>query len=294
MLNFDLFGPQTRTPTTAPDLSVSSSPDTSAGTETGFAQLFNLLSKGAEDALNNGSTIAMREAQTADEGALTALQQQFMDAIGLGPLGENLASMGQVDADINNLQNRFLALLHQDLLQSAAVAAAEPDAIAVSASPTSSGFNNEHEVANNPGLDSLQAPATTEWQSMLDYAFGQNGPDINDGFDALNLLNHIPVVADIYQQSSATQVSVVSDLAGSFLYGGPTGLAYSALDLTVEGITGRSIAQNMWQLGYDLLFSGNAPASGEVNSAPEGAISNVDESITSHAYAFARRHFAAD
>ncbi len=304
MLNFDLFGPQAMAPTTAPDLSVSSSSATSVADEAGFAQWFNLLSNGAPPSASDSSDVDKPEAQTAGEGALNALQQQFMDTMGLGSLGEDLPSMGEVDAGISNLQNRFLAILQHDLMQSAASAAVQPVKMAVPASEpnaslssaptTSSGFNKENEGTNNTVVDAQLTPATTGWHAVLDYAFGQNGPDINDGFDALNLINHIPVVADIYQQSSATQVSVVSDLAGSFLYGGPTGLAYSALDLTVEGITGRSITQNMWQLGYDLLFSGNAPASDEVNSALSGAISKSEKSISSRAYAFARRQFAAD
>ena len=95
---------------------------------------------------------------------------------------------------------------------------------------------------------------TTDSRFVNDLArlsFNEDGIGIEDAFDVLNVLEHIPVVSSIYQSVTEQEnIGVVSQLAGDFLYGGPVGLAYSALNLAVESFTGTSINDAIVEFDY--------------------------------------------
>lgn len=67
------------------------------------------------------------------------------------------------------------------------------------------------------------------------------GLGFEDLIDAVNPLQHLPVVSAVYREASGDGISLPSRLAGAFLFGGPTGLA-GAVALTVfEEVTGDTI-----------------------------------------------------
>ena len=92
--------------------------------------------------------------------------------------------------------------------------------------------------------------------SLSRFSFGENGLDLNDGFDTFNILQHIPIVSAVYQDVSGQDISAVSKLSGGYFYGGPVGLAFSALDLAVEGLSGKSISKSLVNFNYAEMFSG--------------------------------------
>ncbi len=57
--------------------------------------------------------------------------------------------------------------------------------------------------------------------------FNEGGPSFRDVLDAVNPLNHIPIVSTIYQRAVGHQPSTASNLAGGALLGGPIGFMAS-------------------------------------------------------------------
>ncbi|MBX9726842.1 MAG: hypothetical protein K2X09_06215 [Rickettsiales bacterium] len=68
--------------------------------------------------------------------------------------------------------------------------------------------------------------------------FGKDGLTFGDVLDAINPLNHIPIVSDIYSNLVGHKASAGSRLAGGALFGGPIGLVASLATLMFEEGTG--------------------------------------------------------
>jgi hypothetical protein len=76
-------------------------------------------------------------------------------------------------------------------------------------------------------------------------------------FDAVNPLQHLPVVSTVYRAASGDAIGVPARLAGSFLFGGPLGLLAGAATVAFEAVTGGSIVDHATAaLGR---LSGDAP-----------------------------------
>ncbi|WP_416305607.1 hypothetical protein [Neptunicella sp. SCSIO 80796] len=113
-------------------------------------------------------------------------------------------------------------------------------------------------TTENTGLfDSIFSGSGAELlQQANDFSFGEDGFGAKDVFDALNVLNSVPVVSDIYQQTTHSDtVSAFSSIAGSYLLGGPVGLAFAAADVATKEFTGESISANLIDLGMGLFES---------------------------------------
>ncbi|WDE05459.1 hypothetical protein SG34_000465 [Thalassomonas viridans] len=179
--------------------------------------------------------------QTPDMNA--GIQQQILSTLGLnftdsqGLDTDNITSAGSLDA----LQGALLSSLQASLF---------------------SGKTRQAETNGKTGAAAAaeQIAGTGGETSMLDsiaeFSFGDNGLELTDAFDSVNILQHIPVVSGIYQQVTEQDMSAVAKLTGGFLYGGPVGLAVSAADLTLEGITGNSINSTVIDFDYQGLFDG--------------------------------------
>lgn len=66
-----------------------------------------------------------------------------------------------------------------------------------------------------------------------------------DFLDVINPLQHIPIVNGIYRELTGDTIKPVMKLAGGALFGGPIGLGLAALDVTVEGTTGKDTGQHV-------------------------------------------------
>ncbi|MCZ8530674.1 hypothetical protein [Alteromonas sp. PRIM-21] len=113
----------------------------------------------------------------------------------------------------------------------------------------------------------------TLFDTLYTNAFGDDGLNLKDGFDVLNIANHLPVVSDIYEATTSSHTAAAASLAGSFLYGGIGGLMYNAVDLAVENVTGQSISNNLWSMGQAFVSS----SFGKINA--DSASQVLNESV---------------
>ena len=107
-----------------------------------------------------------------------------------------------------------------------------------------------------------ERPAARRPDAVAATAAPDPGLGFEDLIDAVNPLQHLPVVSAVYREASGDGISLPSRLAGAFLFGGPTGLA-GAVALTVfEEITGDTILGHL-----SGLFGGGTEEGG-----PEGRV----------------------
>lgn len=105
--------------------------------------------------------------------------------------------------------------------------------------------------------------------SVMNLSFGEDGLGMEDVFDTVNVLNHIPVVSEIYQNVSEHKVDAFSSLAGGFMMFGPVGLAVSAVDVATEQFTGKSMLSNAFDFAAG-FFSDEATTSTETPAVSQG------------------------
>lgn len=73
--------------------------------------------------------------------------------------------------------------------------------------------------------------------------FGEDGLTFRDVLDAINPLNHIPIVSDILKGATGHQVSSASRLIGGTLMGGPIGFVTALASVIFEDAAGASPAE---------------------------------------------------
>jgi hypothetical protein len=84
--------------------------------------------------------------------------------------------------------------------------------------------------------------------------FSGDMPSFEDVLDAINPLQHLPVVSSIYRSETSDGMSIFSRLIGGMLFGGPIGLLSAAVNAGVEAATGSDIGEHMIA-----IFDDNAP-----------------------------------
>jgi hypothetical protein len=92
--------------------------------------------------------------------------------------------------------------------------------------------------------------------------FGEDGLTFGDLIDVINPLQHIPIIGTIYRWLTGDEISPASSLAGGFLFGGPIGLAASAVNVAVEEATGDDIGGSVMTTMF-----GESPLKDEINLA---------------------------
>jgi len=219
----------------------------------------------------------------SDTNAKNTLIEQSQNLIQNTVLGF-FSSKGFVQESIpqSDIQANFLQRLHSNLQSSDQV----------------SGSNIKKEnvamVADSGILPVDDAKASIS-DNLVSALFGGNGIDLTDGFDAVNVLHHIPLVSTVYQNISDSDISTASKLAGGLLYGGPTGLAFSALDLAIENISGVSIGENIMDFNYDEAWQSLARGLSELvrtNSTQMDTRKNtasVDQMFATTAFSLAKQ-----
>ncbi|MEP2653941.1 MAG: hypothetical protein ABJH06_18340 [Paraglaciecola sp.] len=229
----------------------------------GFSGLFSMLQGENSDGESG-------DAQLGTEAVIDSIQQSLMSAMGFtNALGDGVSKLSSLSS-IANMQSSLLSSLQASLFSSATESA--------------SSFVGET-TSIVKGVEEFDSFSNT-WNAIddvSDYLTGADGLAFADVFDSVNILNHVPLISDVYQNEIEHEISPISELVGGYAFGGPVGLAYSAADLAIESISGKSIYENI----SDFLFS-----DAEQESI-ENTVTQVTDTIlqTNQAYSFVRRHF---
>lgn len=126
-----------------------------------------------------------------------------------------------------------------------------------------------------PG-NSVTALATTAPPTRVDSSgfqpFGEDGLTFFDVLDAINPLQHLPIVSTIYRALTGDTIAPIPRIAGGSLFGGLIGAVASAVNVLVEEISGSDIGE------HALAFLGDVTGF-EIDDDPEPAATAADEDI---------------
>ena len=78
--------------------------------------------------------------------------------------------------------------------------------------------------------------------------WGDEGFSFWDLLDIVNPLQHLPVVSTLYRDLTGDQIGAGPRLLGGGLFGGPSGIATSAVNVAFEADTGKDIGGHMMAL----------------------------------------------
>ncbi|WP_158769278.1 hypothetical protein [Paraglaciecola sp. L1A13] len=255
-----------------------------------FASLISSDDEASTTSTLSSSTSIIGTALTSDE-SLSQIQQQLMASLNAslfgGLLGDTVGTDGATsllsgigssfsDESLSIMQSNLLANLHSSLFSGL-----------LSADGT---MSEQNVTSTEDSTASNEAESGYSFlQNMSQFSFGDDGFGLNELFDTVNIAQHVPVVSSLYQDMTGEHMSAAASLAGGFLYGGPTGLALSAVDLMVEGYTGSTVSDAIVDFDYAGYFFGNNSAA----TAAQEALKTNDEPIESstNAYQFVSRLF---
>ncbi len=196
--------------------------------------------------VSNDLEASLISSTMSDIKDIDEVQSSLFSSLGLGFLSivdESSQANNSMTEDVysfEQIQNNLLTLLQTGALKDK-----------VQYKDNSNTETNEIE----PIMD--QDFSILNYEQVEQYVFGNNGLEINDGFDTVNILHHIPIVSNIYEESSQQQISAIAKLGGGFLYGGTLGLGYAALDLAVEAYSGSSIGDTIINFSFSDFFLGD-------------------------------------
>lgn len=71
---------------------------------------------------------------------------------------------------------------------------------------------------------------------------------MDDVFDVINPLQHIPIVSMAYRSLTGDTIGAIGNILGGALYGGPIGAIVGTVDSIIHETTGKDIAENV--LGF--------------------------------------------
>ncbi|NVK55493.1 MAG: hypothetical protein HWE26_07755 [Alteromonadaceae bacterium] len=177
---------------------------------------------------------------------------------------------------VSAFQNNLLQALTASLYQASAQASSQK---AADTTTSAEQVTIESTAAEGVGTSEKSLGA-----SILDVTFGEDGFGMDDIFDTVNVLNHIPVVSEIYQEVSDHNVEAFSSFAGSFMLYGPAGLALTAANIATEQLSGKSIIGNAASFASDIfnsMMSEDAPPETELPVSAPQMTQNVGSLSTS-------------
>src|SRR5262249_24907191 len=96
--------------------------------------------------------------------------------------------------------------------------------------------------------------------------FSAEGPSFHDVLDAINPLNQIPIVSDLFASATDHTPSTASKLAGGALLGGPIGFVANLAEVIFESAKGVTPAQSVYA-----ALAGNDDTQVAANEAVEPA-----------------------
>lgn len=92
--------------------------------------------------------------------------------------------------------------------------------------------------------------------------------DFGDLLDAVNPLQHLPGVSQVYRHATGDDIGLPARLAGGFLFGGPVGLLGSAAMAAFEAVTGDDPLGHLVTLAEGGTEAAKAPAKDAPFNAP--------------------------
>ena len=154
----------------------------------------------------------------------------------------NLLSGKASDEDISTMQNALFDSLKQALFKDNA---------------NTTAVLNQKETTFVGETTTTSETSNTFWElvdSASTLSFGEDGLGLDDAFDAVNVLNHIPIVSDIYKDATSQEkTDAAASVVGGYMFAGPIGALYSAANVVTEEITGSSILDNLISFGRSFL-----------------------------------------
>ena len=88
--------------------------------------------------------------------------------------------------------------------------------------------------------------------------------------DVINLLQHLPVISDLYCSMTGDEISAGARSSGGTLYGGPLGFLGTLANMVIEEATGKDIGDNLL-----VQFSGGDDTDGAVLAAADGKLAEA-------------------
>lgn len=92
----------------------------------------------------------------------------------------------------------------------------------------------------------------------------------DDGFgfldilDAVNPLQHIPIVSTVYREVTGDEISNPARIAGGFLFGGVLGLVSSVANAIIDETTGKDIGDHLMALAGEPSAEPSAGSAGDL------------------------------
>ncbi|MCL1047045.1 hypothetical protein L2737_17235 [Shewanella electrodiphila] len=186
-----------------------------------FADILTSVSK-----VKSVGSAVLDSSSTSEIFSVDSLQQQILAETGLG--NSSILSLNMNSSMITELQQGLLSSLQTSMLKTAVTNAVGENTL-VSAKVSS------EEVS------SLKSNATPEESNISEdiykFSFGEDGFDQKDVIDSVNILNHTPILSYIYQETTDTEISPASTLAGSLIYSDYVGAGSTAIKLIMDYFT---------------------------------------------------------
>ncbi len=91
----------------------------------------------------------------------------------------------------------------------------------------------------------IQATSTTTPPPAQSHLWAGKSFSFHDVLDAINPLQHLPIIATIYRHLTGDTIGNAARVAGDTIYGGPIGLALSLLDAHEVNKTGKDVGEHV-------------------------------------------------
>ncbi|MCC4833944.1 hypothetical protein LMH66_14970 [Shewanella sp. 10N.7] len=186
-----------------------------------FADILTSVSK-----VKSVGSAVLDSSSTSEIFSVDSLQQQILAETGLG--NSSILSLNMNSSMITELQQGLLSSLQTSMLKTAVTNAVGENTLVsakVSSEEVSSLISNATPEESNIGED------------IYKFSFGEDGFDQKDVIDSVNILNHTPILSYIYQETTDTEISPASTLAGSLIYSDYVGAGSTAIKLIMDYFT---------------------------------------------------------
>ncbi|WP_137223845.1 hypothetical protein [Shewanella sp. MEBiC00475] len=192
----------------------------SSNEQNSFGTILESLSSGADTISTSLTSLTNFDILPVD-----SFQSKLLLETGLSDA--NLLSLNVSDDLISQMQQELLSSLQTSMIKNTSV---------MSPSSTTESTESIEGITTTPQVEEISDSSVLD--DIYTFTFGEDGLDQNDFFDSINVLNHIPIVSDIYQISTDTDISPVSKLVGSMLYSGAIGVGVTAVEMGLNYLTG--------------------------------------------------------